>query len=222
MVPCGRGPNNGVLTDGVAGALSALLTDGGARCESSPRMPTVTTAELARRVGCSPKFIRDEIAAGQIKAIRIGHKNRIGSRLLISKAEANRYCRALGVSDDTLPPAITALWTIVATTPTAACVIKDSVIVSANYALVELSGYSLKELIGARASSLAAGLEFTIPPFVASHADSVAMRHKTGAIIDTLITRLPVLADGAHYVLSLTTPIDRCSAQSRCRKRGPA
>lgn len=182
-------------------------------------MPTVTTAELARRVGCSAKFIRDEIAAGQIKAIRIGHKNRIGSRLLVSRAEANRYCRALGVSDDTLPPAITALWTIVATTPTAACVIKDGVIVSANYALVELSGYPLKELIGARASSLATGLELTIPPFVARHADSAAMRHKTGAIVDILITRLPVLADGAHYVLSLTTAIDRCPAQSRCRER---
>lgn len=167
-------------------------------------------------MGCSAKFIRDEIAAGQIKAIRIGHKNRVGSRLLISKAEAHRYCNSLGVSDGALAPAIAALWTIVAGTTTPACLIKDGVIVSANYALVEILGYPLRELIGAPASSLAAGPEFAIPPVGARHADSIAMRHKTGAIIDTLLTRLPVLAETAHYVLGLITPLDRCCAQSRC------
>ena len=174
-------------------------------------MPTVTTAELAKRVGCSPKFIRDEIAAGQIKAIRIGHKSRLGSRLLVSRAEARRYCNSLGISDDALPPAIAALWTIVAATATAACLTKDSITVSANYALVELLGYALKELVGGKVSGFAVDSdhEFTISPLAARHADRIAMRHKTGGIIDTLTTRLPVLVDGAYYVLRLITPLDR-------------
>jgi PAS domain-containing protein len=162
-------------------------------------------------VGCSAKFIRDEIAAGQIMAIRIGRKNRFGSRLLISRAEAHRYCKSLGVSDDSLPPAIAALWNLMTATPTAACLIKDGITVAANRALVELSGYALKELVGAKASSFTADPDhhFSTPPTVARHADRVAMRHKTGTAVETLVTRLPVVAEGAHYVLALITPVDR-------------
>ena len=63
-----------------------------------PRHRPLSTSELAHLVGCSAKFIRDEIAGGHLKAVRIGRGHVIGSRLLIAPDEADRYLRSLGVN----------------------------------------------------------------------------------------------------------------------------
>jgi hypothetical protein len=59
-----------------------------------PESP-LTTAELGRRIGMSPTFIREEIHAGHLRAIVVGHGRKRVFRILPD--EARRYMRELGV-----------------------------------------------------------------------------------------------------------------------------
>lgn len=64
----------------------------------TPQTPTpLKTTELARYIGCSAKFLRDEIASGHLKAIRVGRGNKVGSHFAIPYREAVRYCKQLGL-----------------------------------------------------------------------------------------------------------------------------
>lgn len=56
--------------------------------------PPITTSQLAIVTGLSAQFIRMEIVAGELKAVRIGRARRKEYR--IPWREARRYARALG------------------------------------------------------------------------------------------------------------------------------
>jgi len=55
----------------------------------------LTTSELARIVGMSPTFIRNEIKTGQLRAITLGHGRKRVFR--IPAPEALTYARKLGM-----------------------------------------------------------------------------------------------------------------------------
>jgi excisionase family DNA binding protein len=60
---------------------------------ASPR--PLTTGELARMIGMSPTFIREEIHGGYIRAVVVGRGRKRVYR--IPASEAYRYIKALGI-----------------------------------------------------------------------------------------------------------------------------
>ncbi len=71
--------------DGAEPAAANLLT--------SPR--PLTTGELARMIGMSPTFIREEIHGGYLHAVVVGRGRKRVYR--IPATEAYRYIKALGI-----------------------------------------------------------------------------------------------------------------------------
>jgi excisionase family DNA binding protein len=57
--------------------------------------PPLSTSALAKRIGMSASFVRMEIRAGEIRAIRVGHGRRCVYRIPFD--EAMRYVRQLGL-----------------------------------------------------------------------------------------------------------------------------
>lgn len=63
---------------------------------SQPSGPPLTTSQLALVVGFSAQFIRTEILAGELKAIRVGRGQK-RKEYRIPWREARRYALQIGV-----------------------------------------------------------------------------------------------------------------------------
>ena len=57
--------------------------------------PPLTTRELARMIGMSATFIREEIRSGHLRAVSVGRGRKRVFRILVR--EARRYVKALGL-----------------------------------------------------------------------------------------------------------------------------
>jgi len=179
------------------------------------RKTTFSTTELARHIGCSAKFLRDEIASGNLRAARIGHGEKAGTRFVVAAEEAHRYCKQLGLppmTESELPPAVEVMWSVAREGRTPACLIRDGVVADANDALAAVSGYSKEQMVGKPTKPFFVAPSQAVPFPDGVHQELVQLRHNSGRVIQFILTRIPVPSDH-NYVTTFITPVDPAAKQ---------
>lgn len=161
-----------------------------------------TTTELAAIIGCSPRFIRDEIASGELKAIRVGRGHITGSRLRIHAEEAERYMKQLGVDR---PHSHTSAHLLEAFehSPYPAVLSRNAVIMAANDKLEDLIGYTKEELLGTDGRAYVRNAD-TIPPVdgVKNSRVPVILIHRSGRPVLCTLVRLGGMIGRSYYHLA--------------------
>lgn len=189
-------------------------------CRSHKPKNTYTTKDLSAHIGCSAKFLRDEIAAGHLKAIRLGHGHVAGSRLLIAAHEADRYCHSLGVlhPQNTTTPLenelARVLFAYFQAMPQAAVLLHvagDAVsapdrVVAINRAVTALVGYTPDEMIGGHPWRYFVNPTEPPTPVAGTAFERARIRHKRGHVVDVIVSSTNIVVGGQRYRITSVVP----------------